>query len=214
MTLEVSDRELLDRWSRGDARAGNDLVKRHFSCLYGFFRNKLDGDIDDIIQHTFLACVEALPRFRREASFRTFLFAIAHKQLLMLLRKRGRAPEQKALSEVSICELGVPDPTPTMEMERKREQLLLLRALRRLPLADQTALELYYWEKLPGQDIAEILELPHATVRTRLRRARQRLDRIIEELGQDQGLIASTLDGFDHWAAEIRRDQLGHDGAP
>lgn len=214
VTEPVDDRELLDRWSSGDGRSGNELVKRHFGCVYGFFRNKLEGDIDDMIQRTFLGCVESLPRFRRESSFRTYLFAIAHKQLLMYLRTKGRQPQIHDFSETSISDLGIPDRTPSRELGQRREQTLLLRAMRRLPLVDQTALELFYWENLSGQDIAEILELPHATLRTRLRRARQRLDELIGELGADAGLIASTRDGFDNWLEEIRRERRSISTAP
>ena len=48
--VDDSDAGLLRAWGRGDAEAGNRLVARHFGTIYGFFRTKLGGDIDDLIQ--------------------------------------------------------------------------------------------------------------------------------------------------------------------
>lgn len=199
------DRELLTAWSAGDARAGEALVRRHVGALYGFFRNKLAGDVDDIVQRTFLGCIEALPRFRAESSFRTFLFAIARNTLLMELRQRYRKPRAIDAAHDSTFDVGAAgEPTLPADIEGYREQVLLLRALRRLPIDDQIALELFYWEDMAGSEIAQVLERPHATVRTQLRRARHRLDALILALGEDARLVTSTTDAFDVWVANVR----------
>ncbi len=199
------DRELLTAWSNGDKTAGQTLVRRHVGAVYGFFRNKLAGDVDDIVQRTFLGCIEALPRFRSESSFRTFLFAVARNTLLMALRQRYRTAQVIDAANESTFELGTTgEPTLPTDIEGYREQILLLRALRRLPIDDQIALELSYWENLPGKDIAEVLQRPHATVRTQLRRARLRLDALIAQLGEDARLVTSTTDAFDVWVANVR----------
>lgn len=206
-----SDIELLDAWAAGDAQSGNTLVKRHLASVYGYFRNKLGGEIEDIIQRTFLGCVEALPRFRRESSFRTFLFAVAHKQLLMALRSQNSGRSSDTLNDTPIDELGIAGPnwTPSTQLAERRERVILLRAMRRLPLADQCALELFYWEGMSGAKIAQALELPHATVRTRLRRARQRLGEIVNELAESASLATSTMQGFDTWMEGIA-EKLAH----
>lgn len=200
-----TDRELLQAWSGGDQASGQTLVKRHLRPLYGFFRNKLDGEIDDVVQRTFLGCLESLPSFRQDASFRTFLFSIARNKLLMELRSRYRRPEHVDGSTESVFDLGCDgEPSLPSSMEGRREQILLLRALRRLPIDDQIALELFYWEGLSSREISEVLERPDATVRTQLRRARLRLESLIEKLSPDAPLVTSTTDGFDLWVGRVR----------
>ncbi|MEM6295665.1 MAG: sigma-70 family RNA polymerase sigma factor [Myxococcota bacterium] len=204
MTAEQDDRALLSAWAEGDAAAGQRLVRRYFGPVYGFFRNKLNGELDDIVQRTFLGCLESLPRFRGEASFRTYLFAIARNQLLMELRRR-HSPA-RALHEPAVTTFEVEGDFVAAEagLAAQREQVLLLRALRRLPVDDQVALELFYWENLTSKEIAEVLERPHATVRTRLRRAREALLSLLGELSEDAQLVTSTADGFERWVVALR----------
>lgn len=201
------DLKLLDAWCGGDDAAGNALVKRHFRAVYGFFRNKIDGDVDDLIQRTFLGCVESRAKFRRESSFRTYLFAIARNELYGALRRRMRGPAID-FTEASIDQCGGGEPTPTAELADRQEKRLLLRALRRLPVDDQVALELYYWQGLSAREVGEVLELPENNVRSRLHRAKAKLRERVAELTRDGDLLASTMDDFDRWASEMRL-QLG-----
>src|SRR6476619_1575545 len=80
---------LLDRWCAGDRVAGNLLFRRHFEALCRFFEHKTDGDIDDLVQETFLACLRGRETFRRQSSFRTYLFAIARHTLFGYWRRRA-----------------------------------------------------------------------------------------------------------------------------
>ena len=201
------DLALLDAWCGGDEAAGNALVKRHFRAVYGFFRNKIDGDIDDLIQRTFLGCVEGRDKFRRESSFRTYLFAIARNELYGTLRRRGRA-QAIDFTQASVDDCGGADPTPTAELVDRQEKRLLLRALRRIPVDDQVALELYYWQGLSAREVGAVLELPENNVRSRLHRAKAKLRERVAELTRDGDLFASTMDDFERWASEMRL-QLG-----
>ena len=86
----VSDRQLLQRWRDGDARAGNQLFRRHFRDMYRFFHHKVGGDADDLIQATFFACVRARDQFQGRSSFRTYLYRVARNVLYAYYRDRGR----------------------------------------------------------------------------------------------------------------------------
>ena len=191
---------LLEAWRGGDAEAGEVLFERYFESVYRFFCNKVPRDVDDLVQETFLGCVGAKERFREEASFRTFLFAIARK---VLLKYRERWAPRDAGEEFHASRVADLDLTATQVVVENEAQALLLRALRRLPLDLQTALELFYWEGLPSREIAEVVELPHGTVRSRLRRGREMLRELIEELAANPRLRASTLGNFDLWLAKI-----------
>ncbi|MDC0720877.1 RNA polymerase sigma factor [Nannocystis bainbridge] len=200
-TTTRSDLELLDAWRGGDALAGEVLFERHFESVYRFFCNKVPRDADDLVQETFLGCVSAKERFRQDASFRTFLFAIARKVLLKYRERWAPKDEGEELHASRVADL---DLSVTQIVVESEEQALLLRALRRLPLDLQTALELFYWEGLLSREIAQVLEIPEGTVRSRLRRGREMLRGIITELAARPELRASTLGDFDQWLASIQ----------
>ncbi len=213
MDEERDDRALLAAWAEGDAAAGQRLVRRYLAPVYGFFRNKLNGELDDIVQRTFLGCLESLPRFRGEATFRTYLFAIARNQLLMELRRRHSPARALRDPDVTTFEFEGDIVAAESGLHAQREQVLLLRALRRLPVDDQVALELFYWENLTSKEIAEVLARPDATVRTRLRRARETLLSLLSDLSRDAHLVTSTAEGFDHWVVGLRGHMQASRGA-
>src|SRR5262245_53128434 len=81
-----SDLALVGRWRTGDKRAGEELFARHFTDIYRFLANRAGDAADELAQQTFLACVQGRDRFRGGSTFRTYLFAIARKQLYSHLR--------------------------------------------------------------------------------------------------------------------------------
>lgn len=194
------DRELLAAWREGDAQAGERLFERHFDAIYRFFRSKLDGDVADLVQQTFLAAVEAQDSFRGASSLRTFLFAIARRKLYRHLRDRYR--DQRLDFEVSsLVELGM---SPASVQVERAEQRLLLEALRTIPVELQTIVELHYWEGLRGPELAEVLGIPEGTVRSRLRRALERLRAALAELAESSAVLESTTSNLDRWATSLR----------
>jgi RNA polymerase sigma-70 factor (ECF subfamily) len=200
--MAASDRELLERWGAGDRAAGDALFERHFTGLFRFFRSKVDdAAAEDLTQATFLACVAGRDRFRAESSMRTYLFAIARKQLLMHYRKRSRNDRVIVLDSVSVAELGG---SPSEKLGASEEQRLLLSALRRIPVDFQIAIELYYWEGLAVAELAEVLEIAEGTVRSRLARARERLAAVMGDIAESPALAQATISGFEHWARELR----------
>jgi RNA polymerase sigma-70 factor (ECF subfamily) len=195
-----TDFQLLEAWRAGDRAAGTELFNRHFNGLYRFFRNKVGDDADDLVQQTFLAVVKARDRFRGDSSFRTYLFTAARSKLYNhFSRKR---PDQKdRLGVTSVIDLGV---SMHRMMVKSEEQRLLLEGLRALPLDLQVALELHYFEGMRGPALAEILEIPEGTVRSRLRRGRERLRDELERLSASSERAATTMTNLDGWAAQIR----------
>lgn len=191
---------LLERWRAGDLVAGNHLFERHYDSVYRFFAHKVDADVvADLVQRTFLACVEAVHRFREHSSFRTFLFGIARNELFSHFRRRTRQPELDVRMS-SILDLG---PSPSALVHGATEQRVLLEALRSIPLDLQIAVELHYWEGLSGPDLARVLEIPEGTVRSRLHRARDLLRARLTELGSVNARLASTLQNVEGWAGSL-----------
>ena len=199
MVAEPSDVELLGAWRAGDDDAGNRLFDRHFQSVFRFFRTKVDGAVDDLVQQTFLACVEGRHRMRGDASFRTYLFAVARNRLYMHYHRSQREPVD--FTETSLYDLS---PSPSRVLVDHAEQRLILEALRRLPLDYQIALELYHWEGMTGPELAAALEIPEPTVRSRIRRGTERLRAGIAQLTDTARVLESTLTDLAKWAEGIR----------
>lgn len=201
MSAPANDLELLEAWRGGDRHAGEQLFERHFDAVARFFRNKVNSGIDDLIQRTFLACVEGKDRFRGEASFRTFLFAVAHNVLGKHYRSKRRHGDRIDFGVTSVHDLA---PSPSVVIAKHREHRVLLQALRRIPLEHQIVLELYYWERQTAAEVAQVLDVPEGTARTRIRRAKQLLEEQMKRLVADKALLESTLVNLDSWAASLR----------
>lgn len=182
-------------WRAGDKAAGEALFEKHFDALYRFFRNKAEDGVEDLIQQTFLAVVGSIERFRGEASFRSYLFAIARHELLAHWRKRGARSGDVDVAEISIAAMS--SAQPSRVVARRREQQLLLDALRTLPLDLQIALELVYWEELTGPELAAALGVPEGTARSRLRRGKEMLAARLAELAGDPATVEESLRELD-----------------
>lgn len=196
------DAELFARWSGGDGAAGNALIRRHFQTVHRFFRNKASTDVEDLIQRTFLAAVEARERFRHASSFRTFLLGLARIELLNHYRRRTRPGAQFDELVTSAHALGS---SPSAQIGRNEEQRLLLEALCRIPLEFQLILELSYWERLSSRELGEVLEIPAPTVRSRLRRARELLEGELAKVSASEEARLSVLTNLDAWASAVRK---------
>ncbi len=178
------------------------MFHRHYPSIFRFFLSKVPEAAEDLVQRTFLGCLEAADRFRGDASVRTFLFSIAHNTLRHHLRGRRRSELPLDSGMASAAELA---PGPATVLGRKKEQRLLLRALRHIPLDHQIVLELHYWEHCSATQIAQITGIPAGTIKTRIRRGRQLLQHKITELAETPQQRTSTLDGFEEWIRALPR---------
>jgi RNA polymerase sigma factor (sigma-70 family) len=177
---EPEDEILFDAWATGDKKSGHVLFSRHHDALGRFFRNKVGVEIDDLVQQTLLRCFEAHGRFRKDARFRTFLLGIAHNVLYEHFRRARKSVALVDIDEISVVQLGT---SPSGVIAHEQSQQLLLDALRRIPLISQVVLELYYWERLKGPELAEVLGIGEGAVRSRLRRAKEQLkEQLAEQL--------------------------------
>lgn len=199
-----SDEALLSAWLGGDRKAGHLLFERYYDAVAQFFYNKVGDQAGDLIQRTFLGCIEAVPRFRGHSSFRSYLFAIAFRQLCRYFRDRNRERCQIDFTTESLMDLEASLPSAPTVIDRREEIRLLFASLRKLPLEAQVLIELYYWEGLTTGEIAEVLSAPAGTIRTRLMRARQQLDENMREIATSPSLVDSTQEVFGRWVAELR----------
>jgi RNA polymerase sigma-70 factor (ECF subfamily) len=131
---------------------------------------------DDLFQEICLALWQALPRFRGEASERTFVFRVAHNRGITH-RFRGARVTQVDLEEAE--EIPAPGRGPDEETLEGERRARLTRALHALPLSYNQVLTLAL-EGLPAREIGEVLGLTENNVGVRLSRARSTLRRLLE----------------------------------
>lgn len=200
---EPSDSSLLAAWCAGDRGAGTALFERHFRAVARFVRTKVarEAEVDDLVQSTFLACLEAGTRFRGDGSLRAYLLGIAYHKVQKYYAAQRR--ESIDVEHVSVEDLA---PGPSAAFARRAEQRLILEGLRRLPLQFQVVLELYFWEDMTAAAIGVLLGEPEGTVRTRIRRARELLTQQLRRLSTSRALIESTVSNLDDWARALRGD--------
>jgi RNA polymerase sigma-70 factor (ECF subfamily) len=159
----TSDEHLMLEFQRGSREAFTELFERYREPVYGFFRRRLRdaARAEELAQETFLAVLRGVARYEPRASFRTYLYAIAFKQVSGEWRRTKRE-------------------TPPVEDEPATrddpgETLWLRRAVERLDAAHREVLLLREYEQLSYDEIASLLRIPVNTVRSRLFRARMEL---------------------------------------
>lgn len=173
-----ADDTLLRRWREGDPTAGSELVSRHFTAVARVFRYKADDALDDLVQQTFLTCIERRDVVVAAGGLRPFLLGVAYNLLKRHFERRFGPRGRIDPMTTSMRDLEGDSPSSVVALAS--EQASLVAALRDLPLDQQLALELFYWEDLSAPEIASVLGIPEGTVRSRLRLGR---DRLRETLG-------------------------------
>lgn len=201
---DPSDRALLDAWRAGDRRAGSALFGRHYPLVNRFFRSKVDAsDVADLIQNTFVACVEGRERFEGTGAFKSYLLGIAYRLLCHHYRSKRRMAARIELASVSAADLA---PSPTEDIADRQDERLFLAAIRMIPVEHQTLLELVYWEEFTAADAAAVLGIPVGTAKSRIRRARELLREALAALAESPAVLESTLTRLDDWAQRLRAD--------
>ena len=199
------DLELLKAWRAGDPGAGNELLTRHYPSVYRFFANKVNNGLEDLVQSVFARCVEGVATVELRGAFKPYLFGICKYVLLDEYRARHAPGGELDSARDSIADLGA---GMTTIIARKRQLLLLLEALRSLPIDQQIIVELFYFEELSGRELGEFLGVAENTARSRVRLARERLAKNIVKRAQggEVSMEEAIEEGaLERWAALIRK---------
>lgn len=176
VTLEAlraqTDEELVSRAREQDdegKRAFEVLVERHQGWLLRMLTNlvKSREDAEELVQNAFVSAFFALPRFRGDSSFKTWMRTIATREAFSHYRKHGDRAERAS----EIIEETMPDESVAGQ-ERLAQREALERALMRVPYPYREILVLRYVEQLSLAEIGETLELGKSATKMRLKRAR------------------------------------------
>jgi len=169
----TSDEQLMLAFSKGSSYAFDELFSRYKQPIYGFFRRRLaeSTQAEELTQETFFALLRAAARYEPRALFRTYLYAIGYKIL--------RAHRRKAAFRATFFgqQNFAPDPS---KQDATESALWVRRAVEKLEPMDREILLLREFEQLSYAEIADLLQLPLNTVRSRLFRARTALRNLLE----------------------------------
>ena len=189
-----TDEQLLSRIGKGDRAAFGPLVRRYERELYGYLRRYLGDDdlADDVFQTTFLAVFRKIKQYEPGRPARPWLYAIATNQAIDALRKKNRRADRRADLLTAPDDDGEPRPlfelipsadiAPPEHADRAEQRELVRAAVDRLPDLLREVILLAYFQGMKYRDIAEVLEIPLGTVKSRLHAALVKLTEEWEEM--------------------------------
>ena len=168
-----TDEELVARSIGGDSDSFNELVLRWERPIYALAYRTIgrEEDARDVCQETFLRAFRALPGFRGQAKFSSWLYRIALNLCRDWIRRERRAPLVQPPEDVDVMELAVAtEPSESIEdlVARKDLSRVVERAMALLPEEQRTAIVLKEYHGLTFQEIADLVGCPLSTVKTRL----------------------------------------------
>jgi RNA polymerase sigma-70 factor (ECF subfamily) len=169
----ASDEQLMLAFSKGSSHAFDELFSRYKQPIYGFFRRRIaeSTQAEELTQETFFALLRAAARYEPRALFRTYLYAIGFKIL--------RAHRRKAAFRATFFSQQNSSPDPS-KRDATESGLWVRHAVEKLEAMDREILLLREFEQLSYAEIADLLQLPLNTVRSRLFRARTALRNLLE----------------------------------
>jgi RNA polymerase sigma factor (sigma-70 family) len=171
----LEDEWLAIRCQLGEPDAFDALIDRWHDALWRYAR-RLTGSDDaasDATQDVWLRVLRGIGRLREPARLRPWLFGIARRALMDRLRVKYAAPEMMDAADVDLA-AGQPDDDLELEIESMQD------AMARLPVVEREVLTLFYLRELTLAEVADILQVPVGTVKSRLFRARRLLRREID----------------------------------
>jgi RNA polymerase sigma-70 factor (ECF subfamily) len=177
--LAASDEILISRIARGEALAMRALFARHQTRVFRWLMRfvKDPALAEDLLNEVFLDVWRQAASFAGRSSVATWLLAIARFKAISASRKRVDAQLDEAVAET------IPDPADDAEtmLEQEDQHALLRRALASLSDEHREVVDLVYYHGRSVKDVAEIVGIPEATVKTRMFYARKKLAELLKD---------------------------------
>ena len=187
--MVATDEELVARSMSGDAESFNQLILRWERPIYALAYRVIgrDEDARDVVQETFLRAFRALPGFKGQAKFSSWLYRITLNLCRDWMRRQKRAPVSQMPDDTDAMELAAQaGPVESIEDLVARRQLTAAveEAMTLLPEEQRTAIILKEYHGMTFQEIADLQGCPLSTVKTRLYQGLSVLRRHLARSGQ------------------------------
>ena len=194
LALSDGDDKLVKRAKKGDSRAFDLLVLKYqgrVALLVSRYLNNA-AEVEDVTQEAFIKAYRALPNFRGDSAFYTWLYRIAANAAKNHLVALGRRPSSDmALDDSEVFDVRgrlKDHESPDEVIMGQQLEMLISRTIKELPVELRAALTLREFEGLSYEEIADVLECPIGTVRSRIFRAREAIDvKVAQQLQGNEG---------------------------
>lgn len=165
---------LISRARGGDREAFGELVEQYRDNVYRLAYRMCGNayDADEAAQEAFVAAWRALPNFRGDAKFSTWLYRLTTNAAIDVMRREKR---HQTMGDGEMIDLADDADSPQETVERTEQQEAVQKALATLSEEYREVLLLRYMEELDYAEIAEVLQLPSGTVKSRINRAKAAL---------------------------------------
>ena len=182
--MTSSDEHLLELALQGDDGSFGELVGRWQKRIFGFIRRYVGNSEDarDLTQDTFAKAFQNLDRLSDPASFSSWVYKIALNECRMRFRKEGKLRRTPYEDYLESDQVEIDERTPERALAGKEEADALHRAFERLPEEQKTVILMKEYQGLKFHEIAEILEIPLSTVKSRMYLGLKTLRRLMENL--------------------------------
>ena len=187
--MSCTDEELVDRSRGGDVDSFNQLILRWERPIYALAYRVIgrEEDARDVCQETFMRAYRALPGFKGEAKFSSWVYRIALNLCRDWIRRQRRNPVQQMPDDIDVLEqAAASEPSESVEdlVARRELSAVVEEAMALLPDEQRTAIILKEYHGMTFQEIADLQGCPLSTVKTRLYQGLSVLRRQLERYGQ------------------------------
>ena len=180
----MKDQEnIIARARRGDADAFEQLVVAYREQVFRLALRMCgsEADADEVAQEAFLSAWKALPNFRGESQFSTWLYQLTtHAAIDLMRREKRQIAAADDITEVSAAD---PAPSPQQQAEQSEQREIVRDAILQLAPEQREVVVLRFMEELSYEEIGAVLKLPSGTVKSRLNRAKAQLKEILSKSG-------------------------------
>ena len=179
----MKDQEkIIARARRGDADAFEQLVVAYRDQVFRLALRMCgsEADADEVAQEAFLSAWKALPNFRGESQFSTWLYQLTTHAAIDLMRREKPQIAAADITEVSAAD---PAPSPQQQAEQSEQREIVRDAILQLAPEQREVVVLRFMEELSYEEIGAVLKLPSGTVKSRLNRAKAQLKEILLKSG-------------------------------
>ena len=176
---------ILQRIARGDSTAVQDCIQKYGGLIWSLARRYLrwDADAEDAVQEIFIELWNSAARFdRKVATEVAFVATIARRRLIDRVRQKGRRPAMDSLDSDEAGEVRDLGPVVLPQMEEESDVAIVARVLATMAPEHREILSMSLYEGYSHSEIAERLDIPLGTVKTRVRRG---LIYVRQQLGID-----------------------------
>jgi RNA polymerase sigma-70 factor (ECF subfamily) len=184
-TQSTPDEVLIGRIANGDRLAMQVLFARHHVRVFRFVLRLVreEATAEDLISEVFLDVWRQAGKFEGRAAVSTWLLAIARFKALSALRRK---PEEELDEEKAEAIEDTTD-TPDVTLEKKEKSEVIRKCLGGLSAEHREIIDLVYYHEKSVEEVAEIVGIPEATVKTRMFYARKKLAELLKAQGIERG---------------------------